>query len=233
MEHVARVAEALAESDLFGALTDPEIESLMAFGTMQRWAAGHVIFQKGDKGDFLAVVVKGRIKIGMITAEGKEAVIDFFDPGRSFGEIALLDGKVRTADATAVEPSELFLLKRKDLTTFLERHPDVALRIIGVLCARLRRTTEMVEDAVLRSMPARIARGVLRLAADFGRPVQQGTLIDLKLSQRELGNYVGLARENVNRQLSLWRHDGIVAFEDGLITIQDMPRLRGIAASEG
>ncbi|MDF1584952.1 Crp/Fnr family transcriptional regulator [Marinimicrococcus flavescens] len=224
-----RLREALADSDIFGSLTEEEIERLAAYAATVQVAAGQVIFQKGDSGDSIAVVVSGRVKISALSPDGREAVFTFIEPGRCFGEVALLDGKARSADATAVEASELFILKRADLLGFLERHPEIALRIIGVLCARLRRSTEMVEDAVLRNMAPRIARALLRLAGDYGVSCADGVRIDFKLSQRELGSYVGLARENINRQLGLWRQEGLVSLVQGRIVLHDMERLRFVA----
>jgi CRP-like cAMP-binding protein len=230
VEKLERVREALAESDFFGSLTEEEIDRLVSFGTMVKVPAGRTIFQKGDPGDSLAVVVSGRVRIGTVTPEGREAVLNFVEPGQTFGEMAILDGKPRSADATALEPCELFCLKRRDVLAFLEQHPEVALRVVGVLCQRLRRTTEMVEDAALRAMAPRIARALLRLAADHGRPVADGVRIELELSQRELGAYCGLARENVNRQLSLWREAGLVRQEGRRLVLRDRPALEKIAA---
>ncbi|MCX7631127.1 MAG: Crp/Fnr family transcriptional regulator [Geminicoccaceae bacterium] len=230
MDKLGRVREALADSDLFGCLTEDEIDRLLAFGTIVKVPAGKVIFQKGDPGDSLAVVISGRIRIGTVSPEGREAVLNFIEPGETFGEMAILDGKPRCADATAIEPCELFCLRRRDVLAFLEAHPEVALRVIGVLCQRLRRTTEMVEDANLRAMGPRVARALLRLAADHGRPVREGIRIELDLSQRELAAYCGLARENVNRQLSSWREAGLLRTDGRRLVLVDRPALERIAA---
>ncbi len=230
MEKLHRVREALADSDVFGSLTEEEIGRLVGYGTMVKVPAGRVIFQKGDPGESLAVVVSGRVRIGTVSADGREAVLNFVDPGCTFGEMAIFDGKPRSADAVAVEPCELFCLERRAALTFLERHPEVALRVIGVLFLSETATTEMVEDSGVRAMAPRIARALLRLAADHGRPVPEGIRIELELSQRELGAYCGLARENVNRQLSLWREAGIVRFEGRKLVLVDRAALERIAA---
>ncbi len=227
------IREALADSDVFGALEDNELERLVGYGRRVRHPPGKVIFQKGDPGDSLMVVLEGRIKIGTLSAEGREAVLSFIEPCRSFGEIALLDGKARSADATAVTAVELFVLRRADVMSFIERHPGIALRIIGMLCAKLRRTTEMVEDHVLHQMEARIARALLRLAEDYGVSCGDGLRIELRLSQRELGGIVGLARENVNRQLADWRGRGLLTMARGTITLRDPEAIRRIAAAGG
>lgn len=226
-----RLRDALADSDVFGSLTDEEIDRLIGYGNPIRYPKGRAIFQKGDPGDSLMIVLSGRVKISNISAEGKEAVLNFIEPGQSFGELALFDGKPRSADATAIEPSELFVLRRADVLAFIERHPEVAFRAIGVLCERVRRTSELLEDSMTLSMPTRLARGLLRLAKLYGRPGPDGLRIELKLSQRELGGYIGLARENINRQLMLWRQDGLLAVEEGRIVILDLKALQRIAES--
>lgn len=223
------VAAALGESEIFGALLDEELEELVKLGARARYQAGRIVFEKGDPGESLMIVLAGRIKIRSLGAEGREIVLNFIEPGQAFGEIALLDGKPRTAGAVALETCELFVLRRPAVMSFLEEKPLAAIRLIGVLCQKLRRTTQMFEEKLLLSMAPRIARALLRLAAEHGRKTPAGLLIDFKLSQSELGAYVGLSRENVNRQLSAWREAGIVGQKDGRIVIQGMRELEMLA----
>jgi CRP-like cAMP-binding protein len=228
-ERHARLRDALSDSDVFGALTDEELDSLIGFGTPVSHGKNHVIFQKGDPGDSLMVVLSGRVKISTLSADGKEAVLNFIEPGQSFGELAMFDGKPRSADATAIEATELFVLRRVDVETFLVRFPAIAFRIIGILCERVRRTSSKLEAAVTLNMTPRIARALVDLARIYGRPCPDGLRIELKLSQRELGGYVGLARENVNRQLTAWRQDGIISITEGHIIIHELKMLQRIA----
>jgi CRP-like cAMP-binding protein len=223
------VVEALGESELFGALLDDELAELVRLGTRVRYPAGRTIFEKGDPGDGLMVVLEGRVKIRALSAEGREIVLNFVEPGQIFGEIALLDGKPRTAGVIALELSELFILRRQAVLGFLENKPTIAIRLIGVLCQKLRRTTQMLEENILLNMAPRVARGLLRLAAEHGRRTADGLLIDLKISQSELGAFVGLSRENVNRQLSAWRDGGIVSQRNGRILIHVPKDLEALA----
>lgn len=227
------IRDGLADSDVFGALYDEELDELIGYGKTTQIAAGKIIFQRDDPSDSVMIVLGGRVKIYNVSADGKEAVLNFINEGQCFGEIGMLDGKGRSADASAIVPSELFVLKRADVTSFIEKHPEVAWRVIGVLCAKLRRTTEMMEDSVLLNMAPRIAKSLLRLAHDYGRRQGDATRIELRLSQRELGGYVGLARENINRQLRAWRQDGLITMEGGHITIVDMPGLKQVADALG
>ena len=163
------VRRALEQTEVFGALPERDLRELIAHGTTTCFGARETIFQKGDPGPSMMVVLAGRVKVSNYSADGKEAVLNFFEPDQVFGEIALLDGKPRTTDATAMVPTELFVLRRPDILPLLASHPQLALRLIEVLCDKLRHTTRMVEDDRLLEPPARIARALLHLADEFGR----------------------------------------------------------------
>jgi CRP/FNR family transcriptional regulator, cyclic AMP receptor protein len=226
------VLDTLGASEIFGAMLEDELEQLAQFGSRIRYPANKIVFEKGDPGDCLMIVLEGRVKIRNISADGREMVLDFVDPGRLFGEIALLDGKPRTAGAVTQEPSELFVLRRSPVLRYLEEKPLVAIRLIGVLCQRLRRSTQMFEEKILLDMAPRVARGLLRLATEHGHRIDEGLMIDLKLSQAEIGAFVGISRENVNRQLSAWRDGGIIKLSGGRIVIQALEDLRSLAGDD-
>jgi CRP/FNR family cyclic AMP-dependent transcriptional regulator len=228
-ERRRRIRNVLADSDLFGALSDDELDQLIARGHISAYGAAGFIFCEGDPGESLMIVLSGRIKISIMSPGGREVILSLIDPGHCCGEMALLDRKPRSADATAAKPSEIFVLERRDIIAAIERHPDIAFRIIGVLCARLRRATELIADGMLPCMEPRIARALLRLSADYGSRRAEGVRIDLKLSQRQLGALVGTTRERVNRQLRAWSHSGIIAIEDGHLTIRDPGTLCALA----
>jgi CRP/FNR family cyclic AMP-dependent transcriptional regulator len=225
----ADLRRVLAANELFGVLSDRELDQLLAHAHTVAYPAGALIFQKHDPGHSLMLVLRGLVKISNFSSEGREAVHALMDPGEIFGEMALLDGKDRSANATALAATELLVLLRRDFVPFLEREPRVAVRLIEVLCARLRRTTATVEDGAFLGMAPRVARALLRLAKEYSRSEGAAVHIDLKLSQQELGGLVGLARENVNRQLRAWHHEGLIRTEHGHIIINDMEGLQAIA----
>ena len=226
------VQEALDANDIFGGLAPELLGELIGHGVTRRWKAGETIFRHDDPGESMMVVLEGRVKISTMTLDGKEVVLNFIDEGEVLGEIALLDGKPRTAAATAMEACELFELRRRDLLPFLERHPEVAIRLIEAVCGKLRHTTKMVEDLMFLNMGPRVARGLLRLAEEYGRRKGTAIRLDLKISQRDLGGYVGLARENINRQLKNLKDQGLVSLEGGQITILDEEGLQAVADSQ-
>ncbi len=219
--------EFLAKHDLLGHLTPEELDRLLAPARVERLDEGRVLFRKGDPGDRLYVVLAGRISIGTASEEGKEVVFNVLGRGAVFGEIALLDGKPRTADATAMAESHLLVLERKDFMPFLESHPEVAARLIAVLCERVRWVSESYEDALFMDLPARLAKRLLILAESHGEPVEEsGTRIEFPLSQQELAKMAGVSRESVNKLLRAWQTQGLIAHDHSHVTILDAARLK-------
>jgi CRP-like cAMP-binding protein len=219
--------EFLAKHDLLGHLTPEELERLLAPARVERLDEGRVLFRKGDPGDRLYVVLAGRISIGTTSEEGKEVVLNVLGRGAVFGEIALLDGKARTADATAMAECHLLVLERKDFMPFLEGHPEVAARLIAVLCERVRWVSESYEDALFMDLPARLAKRLLILAESYGEPAgEAATRIEFPLSQQELAKMTGVSREAVNKLLRSWQSEGLIALDHSHLTILDEARLR-------
>jgi CRP/FNR family cyclic AMP-dependent transcriptional regulator len=217
-------ATLLGMNPLFSGLGEEAIRGIAGLCTRRQLDSGEVLFQKGDKGDALFGVRRGRVRIETGTAAGGRLTLNVLGPGDLFGEIALFDGQPRTADAIAAEASELFTVRRSDFLAYLEREPRVTLRLLEMLCQRIRWVSDRMEEAVLLPLHARLARRLCMLADDFGSEVH--------ISQEELGVYVGAARESVNRQLQEWRRAGIIELRRGRISLVDMDRLTAAASGE-
>jgi CRP-like cAMP-binding protein len=218
LEREAKRAALLA-SPLFQAMKASEIDEILKLSTEKRWPRGATIFQKGDDGSSMMAVLNGRVRVSAVSADGREVTLNVINPGEIFGEIALLDGKPRSADATATEETTLLVVERKQFLPFLKQNDDLYLRLLAVLCDRLRRTSLALEGIALFDLPARLARLLLKLAEDYGRTVPEGTRIDMKLSQRDLSTLVASSRESVNKQLRIWREDGVVLFDGGYLVL--------------
>src|SRR5262245_2373984 len=217
-------AAILGMNPMFAGLGEEAVRTIAALCTRRPLEADEVLFQKGDKGDALYGVRRGRVRIETGTAGGGRLTLNVLGPGDLFGEVALFDGQARTADAVAAEPSELFMVRRSDFLAFLEREPRIAVRILELLCQRIRWVSDRMEEAVLLPLHARLARRLCALADDFGSEVH--------ISQEELGVYVGAARESVNRQLQEWRRAGIIDLRRGRISLLDMDRLNAAATGD-
>lgn len=224
MSKQAEFAVILKMNPMFSDLGADELQRLSNLCHIRHLATGEVLFQRGGPGDALFGVRHGRIRIETGASDGSRLTLNFMGPGELFGEIAVLDGESRTADATAGEPSELFVLRREDFMNFLEHEPKVAIKIITLLCQRIRWQSERMEESVLQPLAVRLARRLVALGADFGSEVH--------ISQEQLGVFVGAARESVNRQLQSWRKDGILDLQRGRILLQNMSRLTAIARNE-
>lgn len=196
-----------------------ELDEVLRLATERRVPRGQVIFQKGDPGPSLMAVLRGRVRISTVSAEGKEVMLNVINPGEVFGEIALLDGNPRSADATAIETTDLLVIERRLLLPFLSTNDDLYPRLLAVLCARLRQTSTALEDLALFALPTRLARVLLNLARDYGRPTSTGTRIEFKLSQRDLSTLVGASRETVNKQIGQWREAGVLDVDGGSLVV--------------
>lgn len=213
-------------------LRPEELRRVAAAAFVARHPANATIFKKGDDGASMMAVVRGKVKISTFSDEGKELVLNIIDQGGIFGEIAVLDGQPRSADAVALEETDLLVLGRAQLLPLLTGDPEVVARLLTVLCQRIRHTSEHLEDAMLRDAPARLARWLLRLAEAFGRSDADGTRLAIKLSQQQIGSLVGTSRENVNRHLNEWQRAGHIAIEAGSIVLRDPKLLERIARAE-
>jgi CRP/FNR family cyclic AMP-dependent transcriptional regulator len=222
----------LASHFLLRHLEAADLRRLAHDTTVARYPANATVFQKGDPGESMMAVVRGRVKICTYSGEGRELVLNIIGAGGVFGEIALLDGEPRTADAVTLEESDLLVLQRNRFLPFVTANPQVAVRLFAVLCQRLRSTSEHLEDTLFREAPSRLARGLLRLALTFGRPAGAGVRIDIKLSQQQLGSLIGVSRETINKHLMEWTRAGYVAVESGIITIRDRDALADVADAE-
>jgi CRP-like cAMP-binding protein len=224
MSKQTEFAVILKMNPMFADLGADELQRISGLCHTQQLALGEMLFQKGDPGNALYGVRRGQIRIETGASDGSRLTLNFMGPGDLFGEVAVLDGESRTADAMAGEPSELFVLRREDFLAHLEREPRVAVKLIRLLCRRIRWMSERMEESVLQPLPVRLARRLCALASDFGSEVH--------ISQEQLGVFVGAARESVNRQLQGWRREGILDLQRGRILLQNINKLTAVARNE-
>jgi CRP/FNR family cyclic AMP-dependent transcriptional regulator len=217
----------LRRHSLFGQLPPAAIKHLGSYMNRQSFPRGSVIFANGDPGTGLMGVLAGAVKISVASADGRDIVLTIMHEGDIFGEIALLDGHPRTADATAMMDCELMVIERRDFIPFLRSQPDLAIQIIEILCARLRRTTEQVQDLTFLNLATRLAKTLLRLTADAERP---GSAPKVAITQREISQIVGKSRESTNKQLRSWAKHGLIRLERGAVVVLHRDRLAEMAA---
>ena len=220
VEQGSEKAALLARTDLFAALGREDLETLAAMAHRRAFDAEAPIFRKDDPAAGLYVIERGRVKISSGSREGREVVLNLLGPGAIFGEVALIDGGGRTADATACDPVGVLVLERGQLTPFLERQPELLLRMLLTLTGRLRWVSDRLEDTVFLGLPARLAKRLLFLGEHFGVDVPRGRRLTVSLPQRELAMHMNVARETVNRLLQEWRDGGLIDIQRGFIVLK-------------
>jgi CRP/FNR family transcriptional regulator, cyclic AMP receptor protein len=219
-------ASLLRNHPLFCELTAPILERISAYIKRRSVPKGSTIFEKGDAGVGLIGVVSGSVKISVNSADGRDIVLNIIRPGEVFGEIALLDGRARTANATAMSDCELIVIERREFIPFLRSEPDVTLKLMEILCSRLRKTSEQVQDVTFLNLSTRLAKTLLRLTANT-----ESSAAKLAITQREISQIVGRSRESTNKQLRAWAKRGWVRLARGSVTVLKAEKLEEIAAT--
>ena len=204
------------------------VESLVPHALTRKVKRGKLLFRKGDQGTNLYVVCAGAVRVSAPSEQGKNAVFNLIVPGEIFGEIAFLDGGPRTADAVMIEPGELMVIERRDFLPLLQRYPELALRLLEILCGRLRRTSQQLEDIVFLGLEPRLAKALLYLYEhSFSKPAQK-----LKVTQRDISQLIGISRESANKQLRSWERRKWLKLERGGLTILAPDALRRLVAEK-
>ena len=218
----------LREHPIFGGLEPELLDQLSSYAVPRSVKRGTVIFARGDSGSALFAICSGTVKISAPSAHGRGAVFNVISEGAIFGEIAVLDGLPRTADAVALTDCELMVIERRDFVALLRERSDFALKLIEVLCRRLRHTTEQLEDVMFLDLPGRLAKALLQAAGGDGK-VASGTKI--ALTQRNLSEMIGMSRESTNKQLRAWEKQNLIALQRGGLVITAPEALEEIAAT--
>lgn len=227
-EQVSDKVAILRRHEFFRGFPDVVVQRLVAHARQISFMSGQTIFNKGDEGNGLIAVLAGTVKISARSEAEREIVLNLIGPNEIFGEIALLDGRPRTADATAMTRCVVMTLDRRDFLNVLASEPLMAIKLLEVISGRLRRTSQQVEDLSLADLSTRLARILIRLADIQGNPKRAAGRI--LLTQQELGRMVGLSRESTNRHLRAWEEQGIVELEKGACIVKDWAYLNQLAS---
>jgi CRP-like cAMP-binding protein len=210
--------ELLARVPLFVGLPDQHLADLGACLRSRQYRPGERVFMQGDPGAALYIVASGQVKLAVSSAEGREMIIDLFGPADFFGELSLLDGEPRSADAWAMEPSVLLLLERDAFRGFMRERPAVMEHLLMVLSKRLRRDAAIIQDAAFLDVPARLARAILRLSEPAAGAPANGSTTP-RLSQTDLAGVVGTTRETLNKWLGIYEDQGLIRREKRRIAV--------------
>jgi CRP/FNR family cyclic AMP-dependent transcriptional regulator len=215
---------------IFEELPKELIDEVMDLAQHRRWPSGTVIFQRGDQGNYMILLTKGRIKVSLFTTHGKELSLRHFEAGSLIGEMAVLDGEPRSADATAAASSEGYVIGKSEFRAFMARHPAATDAVVNFLCQRLRETNQTLETIALYNLDARVARYLLatlrQVNGDDDLPDE--ARLHLGLNQVELGAILGASRPRINRAMSDLEDAGAIQRHGDIIDC-NIPRLMKLA----
>ena len=216
----------LKQIPLFGTFQPADHEQLAGLLRRRNLKKGDVLFRKGDEGTALYIIIKGRIKITVPSKLGDEITLAILGQSDFFGEMALLDSLPRSADATAVEETLLYVLNRSDFLSFLIHNENAVRAILYALSSRLRKTDDFLTEVCFLNISARLARRLLEMSESLIRENNPGSSMELKLTQKDLASLLGTTRETINRELKILRDRGIVSTSRNLITIHNLELLK-------
>ncbi|HIY43243.1 MAG TPA: Crp/Fnr family transcriptional regulator [Candidatus Nocardiopsis merdipullorum] len=220
------VNEVLRKAPLFEALDEEDTRALRSSVSEVRLGRGQTLFNEGDEGDRLYVILSGKVKLTRTAMDGRENLLGVLGPSEMFGELSLFDPRPRTASAVAVTDAVLAGLGHDDLRPFLSSRPHVSLQLLKALAARLRRTNDVMADLVFTDVPGRVAKALLELAEKFGKEGEDGLHVHHDLTQEELAQLVGASRETVNKALAEFALRGWLRIEAKAVVLLDVERMR-------
>lgn len=211
----------LKATQLFSALEASEIAAFAARATIRRFAAGELLFSEGEPCKGLYVVAAGRVRIFKTSSTGREQVLAIEGAGSSIAELPVFDGGPYPASAAAVDEAQLLFVSRDEFRVCCLEHPEVALKVLQVVGARLRRLVGIIEELSFTTLRHRLISWLLREAQAQGSPTANGTAFALKVSHQELAAHIGTVRELVSRNMARLQAQGFIQVQGREITILD------------
>lgn len=226
------IAAALEQSTWFSSLPTHLFDRIAQLIVPRAYASGELIHGKGDSGVALYGIASGGVRVSSMTTEGRESVFGFLGPGRWFGQTSLLDGGVRTHDARACRDTLMLTLARAPLQRVLDEYPILYKYLALDLCVLLRSTFETLEDEMLLSLQARLAKQLITLAGIYGDPHPDGVIIDLHLPQQDLADILQVWRQTINRKLGEWQQLGWIKMHYGRIVLMNRGALEQLFSED-
>lgn len=205
---------------IFSELTNAELDLTLASAREQRYPRGSIVFYEGDPGDFLMVVLTGKVKVVLLGKEGQEIILAMLGPRDFFGEMAILESAPRSATVMTAESSEFLCLDQKSFTSLLRDHPSISMKILKHLSERLRQADEQIRSLAMFDIYGRIAQGLLRLGQTQGERLDGKLVISDRPSFQELSHMIGCSRETVSRAMKVLQEDGYITVTRKEITIK-------------
>ena len=221
------LTDVLMRTGLLSTQTLEGIHLLAARSARQRFHKGELLFSEGEPGSGLHLIVRGRVRLFKTSLGGREQILAMKEPGEAVAELPVIDGGAYAVSAMAVEDTEVAFISRNDFQKICIEHPEVGLRMLAMVGARLRRMMGIIEELSFSTIRERLASVLLNLAEIEGKKTERGVAFMLPASHQELASQLGTVRELVSRNLMRMQMEGLVAVNAREIVVRD---LRGLAA---
>ncbi|HEY1325227.1 MAG TPA: Crp/Fnr family transcriptional regulator [Streptosporangiaceae bacterium] len=220
------VTDILRQTRLLGPVPAGELAAVAAVSRVRVFRRGQVVFSRGDPSDALIVVISGRVKVVVRSADGGELTLTIIQPGGVFGELSVADRGLRSADAETLEECRLLLVPRETVQEICERFPAAGQALTSSIAATLRRLTEAASDLVFLDLPRRLAKVLL------SQPSGEDGVIRHRISQEELAHQAGSTRQSVNAALRGFERRGWIELGDRAVVVKQAAALRRFAGHE-
>jgi CRP/FNR family cyclic AMP-dependent transcriptional regulator len=224
------VDEVLARTGLFQGIEPSAVPALTKQLHRVDFRRGHTLFVEGQPGDRLYIIVSGKIKIVRRSPDGRQNLLTIMGPSDMFGELSILDPAPRTTSATTITDLCAVAIDREALRAWMVERPEITERLLRLLARRLQRTNDNVADLIFTDVPGRVAKQLLQLAQRFGTQEDGSLRVTHDLTQEEIAQLVGAARETVNKVLADFAHRGWITLEGKSVLISNSERLRHACA---
>jgi len=213
-------------------LPDADLQALASTGTQSRYSSGDYLFRQGDEGDSIHVIVGGGLRVAYTSPAGDEATLALMGPGEACGDLALLDGRPRSADAIAIGTTTTLVVTRQSFLDWVSQRPAAALALLETLSLLIRRKDEALADLAFVELSLRLAKLLLNLAEktreDQGKGAEPGET-RLRITQAELATMLGVTRESVNKELNEFARRSWLKLSRGAVTLSNRVALQGFA----
>jgi len=226
MAESPREEQLLRSSPLFGGMDSDSARSLIAMMTRMELTRGDTIFNEGDDGQALYIVVRGKVKLARTARDGRENLLALLGVGDMLGELSVFDPGPRLSRAHAVEDSIVYELPKAVLDPWLDEHLEMSRHMLRALAQRIRRISNTMADLVFSDVPGRVAKAILDLGHRFGRMERGHVAVRHGLTQEELAQLVGASRETVNKALADFAARGWIDVRIGSVEVYEPERLR-------
>lgn len=216
----------LAKVPIFSGLTESELAFLAQRAVPRHYAPGEVVFAEGEPCAGLYVVESGHIRIFKTSPSGREQVLAIDGPGSSVAELPVFDGGNYPASGAAVDQATFLFVSKQDFQALCLAHPQVALKVLRVVGARLRRLVGIIEELSFTTVRHRLASFLVRLARQEGKRTGKGIEITLPASHQELAAQIGTVRELVSRNLSRFQAEGLLSIDGRSVIVRNLEALQ-------